>query len=180
MTSRETARATVAALLILSSAATAAAQNAAETTPYADDLTGAVVSLQAIVQNEGEAPLFVGVVHRAVVGPEIEYTLGDEPIQNGIYIVTSHVDIEGARLSGGRYPTSGRFLDTDFNGFKITLEDGCGFAEARIVEEETTMALEPEDVYVRDGAAHINVSNLPYGPELYYVIELTLAACSVS
>lgn len=160
-------------------AATAASAQTAETEPRG--LIGSEASIQVIVENEGEPPRFLGVVHRRTVGPWIEFELGDEPIQNGIYVVAGLIDISEERITGA-YPSApaGTFLETDFNGLVIAFDGSCGVASAEIVEEETSMAFEPDDVFVRDGKLYINVSGLGYGPEIGYAVALTMAPCGVS
>lgn len=143
---------------------------------------GGVVSVQVLVEDTPSAPRFVGVVHRAVIGPQREFELGGEPIQNDIYVVDGDLDFDGVRIVGS-YPRSSRggvFLEADFNGYVIVFEDACGVLDAEIVHEETNMALEDDDLVVEDGEIRLNVSGRAYGPEYSFVLRTTPAPCGVS
>ncbi len=142
---------------------------------------GAEVAVQVLVEDAREtAPRFLGVVHRARVGPGREFELGDEPIQNGIYVVQGELDFDGARIVGTyERSTPGVFVRADFNGYVIVFEGACGVAAAEIDVEATNMLLEEEDVSIEGGALRINVSGRRYGPGVRFVVEATPAPCNV-
>ncbi len=140
------------------------------------------VTFGALAYDDRAVPIYVGERHPAQVGPGIEYGLGPEGMQNGWDIVPSIIDIQDQAVVM-TYPegVSGQFPEPVFNGYVLDFLTECVlFNGAELDEENSTVTLDEDAIFVEGSRLFVDVGGISFGPDVFVVVNVDVADCPLS
>lgn len=147
-----------------------------------ETLWGRTVTFGVLAYNDADAPLYVGIRHKAVVGEGPEFDLRPEGIQNDIDVIPVQVEITETRVEVRFFPAfPGWTFGSAFNGYVLSFDTECTlFHGAEVDRDFSNMALADDAIFFEQGRLFINARDLFHDRDSRFAVNLAVGDCPVS